>query len=132
MTSTIFIRSFTLSDTYLFVGTADCRICRWPLPEITSVEKYTSEIPSQFELSQYYPNPFNPTTTIVFSLPKRSFVTLKVYDAIGREVSNLVSEELGEGKYSVPWNGKGLASGVYYYRLQAGEFVATKKLLLLR
>jgi hypothetical protein len=90
------------------------------------------EAPSQFELSQNYPNPFNPTTMIAFSLPKRTFVTLKVYDAIGREVSNLVSEELGEGKYSVKWNGEGLASGVYYYRLQAGDFVTTKKLLLLQ
>jgi hypothetical protein len=89
-------------------------------------------IPSHFVLGQNYPNPFNPSTTISFSLPSNSFVSLKILDVLGREVSNLVSEELSAGAYSRRWNAEGLASGMYFYRLQAGSYIETKKLVLLR
>ena len=69
---------------------------------------------------------------ISFSLPSKSFVSLKVFDALGREVTILLSEQLPAGKYSLQWNAVGLPSGVYFYRLQAGSFTETKKLLLLR
>jgi len=85
-----------------------------------------------FVLKQNYPNPFNPVTTIPFRLPSKSVVSLKVFNALGREVVVLLSEELPAGTYSRQWNATGLASGVYYYRLQAGSFVETRKLLLLR
>jgi sugar lactone lactonase YvrE len=88
--------------------------------------------PARFYLSHNYPNPFNPATTITFILPVKSFVSLKIFDALGREVQTLVSEELSSGKYSTQWNAAGLGSGVYFYRLQAGSFMETKKLLLLR
>ncbi|MEW6655066.1 MAG: T9SS type A sorting domain-containing protein, partial [Bacteroidota bacterium] len=88
--------------------------------------------PTHFNLEQNYPNPFNPATTISFSLPSKTFVSLKVFDALGREVSILVSEELPAGTYSSQWNASGLPSGVYFYRLQAGSFVDTKKLILLK
>jgi hypothetical protein len=88
--------------------------------------------PKEFRLSQNYPNPFNPSTTISFSLSSKSFVSLKIYDALGREVSILVSEELPAGIYIQDWNAHNLPSGVYFYRLQAGSFVNTKKLLLLK
>jgi hypothetical protein len=95
---------------------------------------------STFALQQNYPNPFNPTTTILFSLPSKSFVVLKVFDSLGREVSTLVTEELPIGTYLQQWNAAGLASGVYYYRLQtyrtvhghAGGLTETKKLILLK
>lgn len=90
------------------------------------------ELPLTFAVHQNYPNPFNPTTTISFSLPSKLFVRLKVFDALGREVSTLLSEELSAGTYSRQWNAEGLASGVYFYRMQAGNFVETRKLLLLR
>jgi hypothetical protein len=97
-------------------------------------------------LGQNYPNPFNPTTTIKFSVPSgrdvareadgqiptTSFVTLKVFDLLGREVTTLVNEKMKPGSYHQLFDGSGLASGVYLYRLQAGTFVQTKKLLLLR
>ena len=83
-------------------------------------------------LGQNYPNPFNPATTISFSVPTQSFVSLKVFDALGREVSILLSEQLSAGTYSRQWDAAGLASGVYFYRLQAGSFSETKKLILLR
>jgi len=88
--------------------------------------------PTKFVLEQNYPNPFNPATTISFTLSSKSFVSLKLFDALGREVSVLVSEELPAGSYSRQWNSAGLASGVYFYRFQAGGFLATKKLLLLK
>ena len=88
--------------------------------------------PSMFRLSQNYPNPFNPSTTISFTLPSRSFVTLKVFDIIGREIATIVSEELPAGNYSKQWNAANMSSGIYFYRLEAGSFTETKKLVLLR
>lgn len=104
---------------------------------VTSV-KQTNEIAQNFRLEQNYPNPFNPTTRIKFTLSSqerdgvRSYVTLKVYDVLGREVATLVNENLQAGSYEVTLDAEGLASGTYFYRLQAGEFVQTRKLLLLR
>lgn len=89
-------------------------------------------IPQIFSVFQNYPDPFNASTTIAFSLPSRSFVSLKVFDALGRELSVLVSEELSAGTYTRQWNAEKFASGVYFYRLQAGQYIETKKLILLR
>jgi hypothetical protein len=83
-------------------------------------------------VEQNYPNPFNPTTTISFKLPKAAFVTLKVYDLLGHEVAVLVNEKKAAGKYEVRFATSSLAGGVYFYRLHAGEFIETKKLMLLR
>jgi hypothetical protein len=83
-------------------------------------------------LSQNYPNPFNPTTTINFSIPKSGFVTIKVYDVLGREVTTLVSQELSAGNYKQQWNANRMPSGIYFYRLQSGSFTETKKLILLK
>lgn len=88
--------------------------------------------PGSFYLSQNYPNPFNPSTSIVYRIGSREYITLKVYDMLGREVAILVNEEKQEGKYEVEFNGRNLASGIYYYRLTAGSFSETKKLVLLR
>ena len=97
----------------------------------TSVSQMEA-LPGSFSLHQNYPNPFNPVTNISFNIPAKSFVTLKVYDGLGREVSTLLSEELPQGTYSRTWNTEGLASGTYYYRLQAGGSIQTRKLLLLK
>jgi hypothetical protein len=97
----------------------------------TSVENI-GEIPTEYALYQNYPNPFNPATTISFSLPSKSFVSLKVYDALGREVSTILNEELSAGTYSKQWNAADLPSGVYFYCLQTGSFTETKKLVLLK
>ncbi|HEX2961051.1 MAG TPA: M20/M25/M40 family metallo-hydrolase [Ignavibacteriales bacterium] len=85
-----------------------------------------------FELMQNYPNPFNPATTISYSIPKESFVELKVYDILGREVSTLVSSHMSRGEYKVQFNASSLPSGMYIYSIQAGEFRASKKLLLIK
>jgi hypothetical protein len=97
--------------------------------------------PNQFTLYQNYPNPFNPTTTIVFDLPKTSEVTLKVFNILGEKVATLVSDKLSAGSYSYEWSRPaGIASGVYLYRLQAGDpsssaghsYVETRKMVLMR
>lgn len=88
--------------------------------------------PDVFSLSQNYPNPFNPSTIIQYSIPMNEFVTLKVYDVLGREVKTLVSKEQSAGVYNIEFNASKLTSGVYFYRIEAGSFVSVKKLLLLK
>jgi hypothetical protein len=99
---------------------------------IYDVENSKNTLPDKFQLSQNYPNPFNPSTTFSFNLPARSFVSLKVFDVIGREVATIANEELQAGNHIHQWDASGLRAGAYFYRLQAGTFVETKKLLLLR
>jgi len=103
-------------------------------PAITDVEENSSskERPESFLLEQNYPNPFNPSTAILFSIPAKSYVLLKVFDMMGREVATLANEELSGGNYSRQWNASNISSGVYFYRLQTGLFIETKKLILLR
>ncbi|MEJ2617082.1 MAG: T9SS type A sorting domain-containing protein [Ignavibacteriaceae bacterium] len=98
---------------------------------ITGIKKDKSNIKT-FTLSQNYPNPFNPTTTINYSIPKVGFVTLKVYDILGREIVSLVNDEKQPGEYSVKFDGTGFSSGIYFYKLQAGEFISTKKFILMK
>lgn len=88
--------------------------------------------PLAFNLGQNYPNPFNPQTVVSYQLPIAAHVTLKVYDILGREVATLVNEQKSRGRYDAVWDASGMASGVYLYRLQAGTYTATKRLLLLR
>ncbi len=91
-----------------------------------------NNIPKEFSLLQNYPNPFNPRTTIKYLIPQTSFVTITVYDILGKEVSKLVNEEKLSGSYEVQFDGSKLSSGVYFYRLHAGSFFKTKKLVLLK
>ena len=90
------------------------------------------QIVSSYSLSQNYPNPFNPTTQINYSLPKSSFVSLKVYDVLGREVATLVNQTQNNGSYNISFNANNLASGVYFYKLEAGDFISIKKMLLVK
>jgi photosystem II stability/assembly factor-like uncharacterized protein len=95
-------------------------------------EEEISHPPNDFALEQNYPNPFNPSTTVRFSLPRSGHVALRVFNILGETVATLVNEELNRGTYSTRWNPRGIASGVYFYRLEVGEFVGTRKMLLLR
>ncbi|MDD8016917.1 MAG: T9SS type A sorting domain-containing protein [Bacteroidota bacterium] len=99
-------------------------------PEIVHRKKLV--IPESFALSQNYPNPFNPTTVISYQLPVNSFVTLKVYDLLGRGVATLVNEKKSAGNYSVQWNAKVLSSGIYFYRMQTESFSDVKKMILMK
>ena len=86
--------------------------------------------PTTFSLGQNYPNPFNPSTRISFEIPSQSFVSLKVFNLAGREVTTLVSEELEAGRHTQTWNASGFTSGVYICKLQAGDFRESKKLIM--
>lgn len=90
------------------------------------------ETPDNYELSQNYPNPFNPLTKISYSIPKDSFVEIKVYNMLGNEVALLVNEEQKAGIYSIVFDASDLPSGVYFYRLQTTDFTLTKKLTVLK
>ncbi len=92
----------------------------------------SSKIPDNFELSQNYPNPFNPTTKINFKVQEKSFVSLKVFDVNGKEISKLVNEIINAGSYSVEFNSFSLSSGPYYYRMVSDRFVETKKMILIK
>ncbi len=102
-------------------------------PELNNIDLDNQDgIPSTFTLYQNYPNPFNPSTTIEFTLPKSEFVELKVFNILGKEVSTLVSKKLNLGNHTYQFDGKNLASGIYYYRIEAGEFHQVNKMILLR
>jgi photosystem II stability/assembly factor-like uncharacterized protein len=127
------VRALVLSGTNLFAVTGRRGIWRRPLSElITSGKSPSSQIPAAFELQQNYPNPFNPATTIRYSLPHKSQVLLAVYNTLGQRVATLVQAQQEAGSYEVKFDGSALASGVYFYRLQAGNLVQTRNLLLLR
>jgi hypothetical protein len=96
------------------------------------VEQQPPSIPTTFGLSQNFPNPFNPKTVISYQLPVASMTSLKIYDILGREIAALVNEVKSPGWYSIQWNAQNLPSGIYFYRLEAGSFVETRKLVLLK
>jgi hypothetical protein len=100
---------------------------------VTGVDEQKENlIPTAYALDQNYPNPFNPTTTIEFALPQQGKVSLVVYDILGRAVAQLVNKDLSAGYHKVNFNASQLASGVYFYRIEAGDFVSVKKLMLLK
>jgi len=99
---------------------------------ISSEVEQSNNLPEEYSLSQNYPNPFNPSTTIKYSIPEVSFVSLKIFNFLGENVGTLVAKELSAGHYKYDWDGINLPSGVYFYRLQAGSFVETKKMVLMK
>jgi hypothetical protein len=100
---------------------------------VTSVNtKDNSIIPSRLVLEQNYPNPFNPTTTIEYGIPLKSFVTIKLFDILGREVAVLVNGERQAGAYKIEFNASRFSSGIYIYQLRSGSLIQTKKMMLLK
>ncbi len=115
------VGSFFLVDNLQFEGTA------------VGIESESFEpVISEFNLSQNYPNPFNPSTTIEFAVPTTEHVQLSIYNSLGQLVESLIDERRAAGRYSVVWNAESLPGGLYFYQLQAGEFSATKKLMLVK
>ncbi len=98
---------------------------------LVSVES-NEQSPSKFALYNNYPNPFNPTTTIKYEIPKTVNVSLKIYDLLGREVRTLINQEQKPGFYEIPFGSSELSSGIYFYVLRAGNFMQTKKMILLK
>lgn len=125
------VRGFAVRGSDVFCG-VDGGIWRRPLADMTIAVDDPSGNPLQFLLKQNYPNPFNPSTTIEFTLPLKSYVSLKIYNAMGQEVGTLISQEINAGPHHIQWNAGHLTSGVYYYKLSAGGISQTKKLLLIK
>jgi choice-of-anchor B domain-containing protein len=98
----------------------------------TSVDGSSNDIPSEYTLKQNYPNPFNPVTVISYSLPQQSSVLITLYDPLGREVRELVNEDKPAGSYTITFNAGDIPSGIYFYRITAGDFTETKKMVLMR
>lgn len=131
----IVVDCFAISGPYLLAGArtgiSGFGVWRRPLSEmIVDVRDPSTTLPSQYSLEQNYPNPFNPSTTIEFSIPKPSYVTLKVFNVLGNEMATLVNGRIQPGIHSVRWNASGVPSGVYFCRLAAGEFSGARKLIL--
>lgn len=128
-----FVTGLVASGAGIFVGTSGGSVLRRPLSQmITSVEAPSTALLAGFTRDKNYPNPFNPLTIIRYAVPLRSQVTLTVFNALGQPVSTLVSGSEEAGRHEVKFDGSNLASGVYFYRIQAGSFIQAKKLVLLR
>ena len=115
----------------LFFALADGTVGEFP-EGVASVENISEVLPNNYSLSQNYPNPFNPSTSINFSIPNSEFVSLKVYNILGSEVATLVNENLSAGSYRFNFDAAELASGIYLYELNAGNFREIKKMNLLK
>ena len=127
------VSALVSSGNYLMAGTAGAGIWQRPLSEIiTEIINDENNNPFLYSLSQNYPNPFNPVTTIGYQIPQTSFVSLKVYDILGREVANLVKEEKYAGNHEVEFNASSLTSGIYFYKLRAGNYTSVKKMILMK
>lgn len=107
-------------------------IFKRPISQLVSVSDPVAEIPAVFSISQNYPNPFNPLTEITYTLPANSFVSIKIFDLLGREIAVLLSERKEAGEYNVRFDGSGHSSGVYFYKFEAGDFTDMKKMVLIK
>ena len=127
------LRGISFIDTNTGTAVGDNgKIIRTTNGGITFIQPISNEIPNKFSLSQNYPNPFNPETKIVFRIAHFGFVTLKIFDVLGREVAALVNEELKPGSYEVNWNAANYPSGVYFYSLTTEGFAETRKMVLIK
>ena len=128
------VYAFAATGTNFFAGTNGYGIWRRPLSQvvITGVAAAPGGVPGAFRLDQNYPNPFNPATTIRYSIPRRSHVTLALFNILGQQVAELVGAQQDPGPHEIRFDASGLASGVYFYRLTAEGYTDTRKLILLR
>ena len=117
---------------YAFTGAGNSAYSNVETIVLTNISQAGSEIPDRYRLYNNYPNPFNPTTKIKFDLPGNAFVNIKVYDMSGQEVDEIVNSQLNAGSYEVNYDGGKLSSGVYFYRISAGDFTETKKMMLIK
>ena len=131
---TLYVRAYTWYDgspstsKYLYVQ--DVNI--YGTSVVTAVEWQKNQLPDTYRLSQNYPNPFNPSTVINYAIPKEGLVRITIYDVLGRLVTTLVNEAKPAGTYQLQFNAANLTSGVYFYRIEAGNFAQTKKMILMK
>ncbi|MBK8552270.1 MAG: T9SS type A sorting domain-containing protein [Ignavibacteria bacterium] len=130
--SSITINKLLIANNYIFAASQGKSVWRRFYTDIIGIKNIGTEIPAKYSLSQNYPNPFNPVTNLEFGISKLGFVTLKIYDLLGKEVATLVNEKLNPGTYRVEFDAGTLTSGVYFYRLTSGDFTDTKRMLLIK
>ena len=123
---------FALVDGQIVVATHGRGIWTVDADEVVSTENDSSELPAKFTLEQNYPNPFNPSTTIEFSVPTDTRVELTVFDVTGRAVALLTDKVYAAGEYRIEWDAGNMASGVYFYRMKAGDVIQTKRMMLIK
>ncbi|MGB6032521.1 MAG: T9SS type A sorting domain-containing protein, partial [Bacteroidota bacterium] len=121
-----------VSGDYAFVADRDGGLKIFEYTVVAGVEEAATELPASYSLSQNYPNPFNPSTMIEFALPHAATVMLKVYNLLGAEVATLASGDHPAGTFKILWGASDIPSGVYFYRLSAGKFVQTRKMILMK
>ena len=126
------IRAFTVANNQIHAAVSSLSVWYADFMGIISIKIISTEIPSRYSMEQNYPNPFNPTTNIKFSLPNDEFVSLKVYDMLGKEVANVMSESKRAGTYEVNFNASLLSSGVYFYKMNTGNFSSIKRMVVLK
>jgi hypothetical protein len=127
-----YVYSLALSlDGHIYAGTSSSGVFR-SKESVTSVQDPPPGFPASHALHQNFPNPFNPTTTIRFSIPTAGDVSLKIFNLLGERVATLVSGNKDAGTHTVQWDATGQPSGVYFYRLQAGDFSETRRLVLIK
>jgi hypothetical protein len=126
------VNTLAVSEGYLFAGADGSSVWRRPLSDMITSVGSEALFPVEFILEQNYPNPFNPSTKVRYSVPNSSQVTLKIFNTLGEEIAILINEEKPAGTYELTWNAENLPSGIYFYRIQAGSFVQTKKMILMK
>ena len=132
-TGLILIRDMCISNNYIFAAWMNKSVWRRSYPEILmGIRNISSQIPTLFSLKQNYPNPFNPITKIQFDVMKTENVKITVFDIAGKELEVLVDKRMQPGTYEVEWSGEKYASGIYFYRMQAGDYVETRKMVLMK
>jgi hypothetical protein len=119
-------------NNYLFLGTMEYSVWKRLYSETISVNNISTTIPNKYFLYQNYPNPFNPATTIKYDIPRDVFVTISIFDLLGRGIMKIVNEYKKPGNYSVSFDGSNLPSGIYFYSLKAGNIIQTKKMVLIK
>lgn len=131
-TGNVYFYSMLVSGTYIYAGLSN-GVWKRSISEITAVQNQNRNVPKSYSLFQNYPNPFNPSTKIKFNVANQPAETmLVIYDALGKEITTLVNRQLNPGSYEVNWNAADYPSGVYFYKLTAGDFSEVKKMVLLK
>jgi hypothetical protein len=126
------VPNFAIKDSIVYAVIDGLSIWKRPLAGIIGIVNTGTEIPSSFSLYQNYPNPFNPSTNIRFDVQKPGFISIKIYDMLGREIALIVNEQLKPGTYQVDWDGTNFTSGVYFYTMRTEGYTQTKRMVLIK
>jgi hypothetical protein len=127
-----FVYSLAINGSDIFAGTIGTGVWKRPISELTGISKEASVLPKDYILFQNYPNPFNPNTIISYSLPSASNVKLILYNTIGQTIKVIENGFKNAGNHSINFNAAGLSSGIYFYKLEAGQFTQVKKMILIK